>query len=190
MAGIANLSGRISDGLSWGASNPIPAQQAYGQTDNVSTGYDFSTANPNNSVGGADEIVSFLQIIAPGGSVTINLQSITNILQQFGVPLARVKGYKIRLLAATGKGAVDAVNGTPCSSITFGPGVGGVSNPNNLEMNAAGTVTVNGGGSHQHFDPTAAGFMLVTGTTKNVKIVNNDGVNAAAVQVTIIGATT
>lgn len=186
MPGISNLNGTISDALRWSASNNLAAQQAHNQGDNVQTSYDFGTASANNAVGGADEIVSFLQTIAAGGSATINLQNITNILQQSGVSLARLKGYKIRLLSSSGRGAVDSVNGTTCSSIT----VGGGADASPLEMNAAGTFTINRGGSHQVLDPTAAGLVLVTPTTKNILITNNDGSNAAAVQVTLIGATT
>lgn len=188
MAGISTLSGSISDTLRWSASNSIVAQQPLTQGDNVQTSYTFGTANANNKSGGADELVSFLQVIAPGGSATVNLQSVTNILQQVGVALARVKGYKIRLLAVSGNGAVDTVNGTACSSITVG---NAASSPNALEM-GAGTQTynVNNGGSHQHFDPSAAGFAVVTASARNVLITNNDGVNSAAVQLTLIGATT
>lgn len=190
MAGISNLSGNVGDSIGWSASNNITAQQPIGQGDNVATNYNFGTQAANNAVGGADEVVSFLQVIAAGGSATVNLLSITNIMQQAGVALARVKAYKIRLLANSGKGAVDAVNGTACSSITVG---NAGSNPNTLEFgtgNPTFTFTVNKGGVHQHFDPTAAGFTLVTPSAKNILITNNDGANAAAVQVTLVGATT
>lgn len=187
MAGITTLSGKVTDAIQWSASNNIAAQQPLVQGDNVGTSYTFGTSNANAVVSGADEVVSFLQVIAPGGSATINLQSVTNIMQQSGVRLARLKAYKIRLLIATGtQGAVDTVNGTPCSSITVG---NAGANPNNLELSANGTVTINSGGSHQHFDPTAAGFALVSNAAKNVLITNNDGANAAAVQVTLVGAT-
>ena len=188
MAGIGSLSGAFSDSVRWSASNSIVAQQPLFQSDNVQTDYNFGTANANNKSGGADELVSFLQVIGPGGSATINLQSITNILQQVGIALARVKGYKMRLLAASGNGAIDAVNGTACSSITVG---NAASNTNTLEMGAAAhTYTINSGGSHQHFDPSAAGFSLVTGVARNVLVTNNDGIVAAAVQITLMGATT
>ena len=188
MPGISSITGNIGDSLNWQVSNDITGHQPYQQGDNVSTSYQFGTANENNEVGGADEVVSFIQVIAPGGSATIDLKSITNILQQAGVALARLKGYKIRLLTSGTKGAVDAVNGTACSGITVG---NAASNGSPLELGAAtDTYIVSNGGSHQHFDPSAAGFVLVTPTTKNVLITNNDGSVAAAVQVTLIGATT
>lgn len=188
MPGISSLTGSISDSIGWSASNNIAAQQPLVQGDGVSTSYAYGTAADNNAVGGADEIVSFLQTIAAGGSATINLQSITNILQQSGVSLVRLKGYKIRLLTSGSRGAVDSVNGTLCSSITVG---NAASNVNRLEMGAdAHTFTINNGGSHQHFDPSAAGFAAVSPSVKNVLITNNDADVAAAVQVTLIGATT
>lgn len=188
MPGISTLSGTIADSIRWSASNNILAQQPISQGDNVQTSYDFGTGAANAAVSGADEIVSFLQVIAPSGSATINLQSVLNILQQAGVALARLKGYKIRLLTSGTKGAVDTVNGTLCSSITVG---NAPSNGNPLEMGAvANTYTIKNGGSHQHFDPSAAGFVTVTGTTKNVLITNDDSVRSAAVQITLIGATT
>lgn len=186
MPGISNLTGSIADSIRWSASNDITAQQPITQGDSIQTSYEFSTDNDNDAVGGADELVSFLQTIAAGGSATIDLMSVTNIMQQAGVALARLKGYKIRLLAATGRGAVDSVNGTACSSIT----VGGGSNANGLEMTAVDdTYVVKSGGSHQVLDPTAAGFALVTPSTKNLLITNDDGSVAAAVHVTIFGAT-
>lgn len=188
MAGITTLGGSISDSIRWNASNSIVAHQPYLQGDNVATNYTFGTAQANGVSGGADEIVSFLQVIAPGGSATINLQSITNILQQVGIALARVKGYKIRLLAASGNGAVDSVNGTTCTSIQVG---NAASNPHPLELGSTTTTyRINNGGSHQHFDPSAAGFAVITPAARNVLITNNDGAVAAAVQVTLIGATT
>jgi len=188
MPGISSLSGNLSSSISWTASNDITAQQPLMQGDNVQSNYAFSTLAANNAVGGADEIVSFLQTIAPSGTATINLKSITNIMQQSGIALARLKGYKIRLLAASGKGAVDPVNGTACSSISVG---NAAANPNPLEMDAGTTTyTIKNGGDHQHFDPSAAGFVLVTNTTNNVLITNNDASVAAAVQVTLVGATT
>ena len=188
MPGISSLNGTISDSLGWQASNNITAQQPMMQGDSVSTSYSFGTANANGPVGGADEIVSFLQTIAASGSVTINLQSIMNILQQSGIALVRLKGYKIRLLTSGSNGAVDSVNGTLCSSITVG---NAASNGNPLEMDAvADTYTIKNGGSHQHFDPSAIGFVAVSPSSKNVLITNNDAGVAAAVQVTLIGATT
>lgn len=188
MPGISSLQGTISDTIGWSASNNITAQQPMVQGDAVSTSYAFGTANVNGAVGGADEIVSFLQTIAAGGSAVLDLQSITNILQQSGIALVRLKGYKIRLLTSGNTGAVDSVNGTLCSSISVG---NAPSNGNPLEMDAvANTYTIKNGGSHQHFDPSAAGFIAVTPSSKNVLITNNDGSVAAAVQVTLIGATT
>ena len=188
MPGISTLGGSIGDSIRWNASNNILAQNPISQGDSISTSFEFSTDAANNAVGGADELVSFLQSIAPGGSATVDLKSITNILQQAGVALSRIKGYKVRLLAASGRGAVDSTNGTACSSITVG---NAGSNPNTLELGGTNpTFTINSGGSHQHFDPSAAGFAAVTHTAKNVLITNNDGLVAAAVQVTLIGGTT
>ena len=187
MAGISTLTGSISDSLRWSASNNILGQQPLTQGDNVQTSYGFGTSIAGALSGGADELVSFLQVIAAAGSATINLQSITNILQQTGISLVRLKGYKIRLLAASGRGAIDSVNGTACSSIQVG---NAASNVNRLEMGAdAHTYRINNGGSHQHFDPSAAGFALVTTTARNLLITNNDAAVAAAVQITLIGST-
>lgn len=188
MAGISSLSGGFSDGTQWNASNNITGQNPIAQNDSVVTSYRFGTSVENDESGGADEVVSFLQAIAPGGTATINLKSILNIMQQAGVPLARLKGYKVRLLAASGNGAVDQTNGTACSSITVG---NAGADPNPLEMGSVtSTYIVKNGGSHQHYDPSAAGFVEVTNTAKNVLIANNDGSVAAAVQVTLVGCTT
>lgn len=188
MAGISNLSGGFSDSIRWTASNDITGQQPLTQGDQIGTNYNFGTNLENDESGGADEVVSFLQAIAPSGTATINLKSILNILQQAGVALARLKGYKIRLLAASGNGAVDTTNGTACSSITVG---GAGSDPNLLEMeDVSDKYRIKSGGTHQHFDPSAGGFVEVTNTTKNILITNNDASVAAAVQLSLVGCTT
>lgn len=187
MAGISNLSGGFGDNLRWNASNDITGQQPITQGDSISTSYTFGTNLDNSVSGGADEVVSFLQVIAPGGTATINLKSILNILQQAGIALARLKGYKIRLLAASGNGAVDTTNGTACTSITVG---NAATNPNPLEMEVVtDRYRIKSGGCHQHFDPSAGGFVEVTNTARNILITNNDVSVAAAVQMTFVGCT-
>jgi hypothetical protein len=194
------------------------------------------------------------------------MTSLTNILQQTGVSLARLKGFVIRLLSATD----DAINGTTCSSITLQPGFS-VGNPLDFNNGGSGltiTVTVSGGaiatvaigaagtgyppsttfmvniiqagstggtamvttnssgvptavalgtagasytaatlptivlgtslinnsGCRLYFDPSAAGFSLVSATAKNIRFTNNDqggaATNAAAVQISLVGGTT
>lgn len=191
MAGISSLTGAIKASSNWTAQQNQTGQD-YNPTTNAGTinkSYTLGTANANNAAGGADEFISFLiggGSIAASGSATVDLTSLTNIVGTAAVSLARVKGYMIRLLSASD----DATYGTACSSITVG---NNASNANTLEFgtgNPTFTFNVNNGGCHVHFDTTAAGMVIVDSTHKIIKIVNNDGSNAAGVQITLFGGTT
>jgi len=142
----------------------------------------------NASAGGGDVFASFLLIISSSSSSNVDLTSITNILQQTGVTLARVKSIVIRLLSTTD----DPVNGTAASSIIVG------NNGSNDWISQAGAgwfttagseLTIPNGGVVLFGTPSAAG-VLVDSTHKIIKIANSDGALNAAVQVTLLAATT
>lgn len=76
----------------------------------------YSDDTANAALGGADTFANFVQTISAGSSVTVDLQSLTNILGQSGTSFARVKGWLIQLLAV----ADDATYGTACSGCTLG----------------------------------------------------------------------
>jgi hypothetical protein len=129
-----------------------------------------------------NEIANNILSIAASGNATLNLQSLTDVLGTTGVVLVRAKAWNFVLLSA----AQDATNGTACSSVTV---QGGASNPNVLSLGGTSpTYTINNGGCWKHGDGGASGITVNTGLL-NVKVVNNDASNAAAVFYEIAGAT-
>lgn len=271
-AGISTISGsNISTGFQWNCSNNLTGA-AYNPINNngsIRKSYTLGTAAANSATGGADECITFQQAIAAGGSATVNLNNLTNILQQTGIALARIKAYQLRLLAAAddstittpvatsitvtnagiatpspldfqtagsgltvtlstgGGGAVTGVSigaggtGYPASSyfqvtpnqaggsgciLDIGTNGSGVCNSASIASGglaagsgyANGTVsaTVNGyktiwsGGTGVYFDVQAAGFLLVSSTSKNILILNNDASHVATFELDLFGGTT
>lgn len=173
----------------WTAQNTITGSnyQPLTNSGNIQKSVSLGTAAANAAVGGADQLISYIVNIAISSSTTIDLTSLTNILQQSGVSLARVKFYQFRLLSVDD----DPVYGTLCSSVTIG---NAASNSQQFNLSAAATMDVKTGGDATYFDPSASGY-VVDGTHKNVKIVNNDATSGgsgvtshvAAVQITLCG---
>jgi hypothetical protein len=186
---IGTLSAQLSSGLTVNAQNAGASTVYSGVTASVTINQQFknSTASNNNVAGGSDQSCSFIQIIAASGNATLDLTNMTNILGTAASGFARLKMYMAELLSA----AQDSVNGTTCTSVTLG---NAGSNINTLEFGTANTTftyNINNGGCHGPiWDTTAAGFVLVDGTHKNVKIVNNDATNAAAIQISFVGGST
>jgi hypothetical protein len=160
-------------------------------TKNVTLG----TSVANAAVGGADEIASFIQSISAGAAATIDLTSFTNILQQSGQSLARLKGFAIRLLNV----ADDATYGTACSGIVVGnTGATAATTPHTLDFGcgsgctvdvtaAAGAITavvVNAGGTG--YPPSSTFALLVAGGSGGVIAArtNSSGVVTAVVFIT------
>jgi hypothetical protein len=130
--------------------------------------------------GQINELASLIQDVAASGTATVNLQSLLDVVGQT-VDLVRIKGLVFQLLST----ADDATNGTACSSVTVG---NAGTNPHPLFMNA-GTdrFILNNGEAVGWLSPSANG-VAVSPTVKNVLITNNDSGNAAAVQITVLGA--
>jgi hypothetical protein len=266
MAGISTVNAKIATNLNWQAGNNLTGS-AYGQVQEsavLAKAYNFGTANANGASGGGDEVFSFQQTIAGGGSVTINLNNMTNVLQQAGVSIARIKALQIRLLSTSDDSTITApaasqitvtnngpqlpnpldfgnggsgltltltTAGTAITGVAIGAagtgyppsssfvvtanesgGSGGVLSvttnssgvPTSTNVVAGGTgyangtyastvlgaYTINSGGTHTVFDVSAAGFVLVSATSQNFKIFNNDAANTATVEITFYAATT
>lgn len=171
------ISGSIGKNITGTAYQPISVPVAL-----VKSGLSFTRNNANNAALGADELISSVISIAASGNTTVALNSLTDMLLQAGVSLARVKGYRVQLLSV----ADDSVNGTACSSVTVG---NAASTPFPFILNTATTTFNLGNGEYTEWaTPSAAG--IVVGTAINIKLLNNDGSNAAAVQLTLLGGTT
>ena len=77
----------------------------------------FTRTLANTAALGADEITSAIFTVAAGGYSTVALNSMTDMLLQSAVSLARVKAYRVQLLSV----ADDSTNGTACSGLTVNP---------------------------------------------------------------------
>jgi hypothetical protein len=148
----------------------------------------FSTSIANASAFGADLCYMALLSIAASGNTTLDLTSLTGIAND-SVTFAKLKGYRFHLLGATETAPDGSTPGTACSSITVG---NAAANAHPLNMGGTTpTFDVGNAGIVQVGDGRGTGFsQVVDGTHKNIKILNNDGVNAAKVVVTIWGTST
>lgn len=103
MAGLSSVVGTISTEFKWVAQQNLTGG-VYSPIQNsgdIRKNYDCGTAAANSASGGCDQVFSFQQSIAAGSSATIDLNAMTNLLNQTNIALARIKGYQIRLLSAT-----------------------------------------------------------------------------------------
>jgi hypothetical protein len=146
----------------------------------------YSSAVANNAAGGADLCAEFIVSVAGGGTATIDLQSVTDLLQTAAQSFARIKSIRFHLLSSTLDAGDDATNGTACSSVTIGDAA---TNANAMFLGAQDqTVTLPNGADIEYRDPGATGI-TVDGTHSDILITNNDGSVTAKVKVTITGGT-
>lgn len=189
---LDSLTSQLSVSMNWTAQKNIAGSTDYSPNQNNTTitkKSSVGTAAANAAVGGGDELASWVQTIAGGGTATVDLSSLTNILQTTAISLARVKGIMIRLLSTTD----DATNGTACTHIVVG---NAASNAWTSQSGGRGWLTssthtfdIGNGGAVAFLFPTAAG-VLVDGTHKNILITNGDGSVSAKVQISLHGGTT
>lgn len=102
MAGIGTVRATVTTIFSWLAANTPGAGVVYNPISNpltVQKQYQLGTQVTNTLAGGADEVYSFQQTIAGGGSATFDLFSLTNAIGQLA-PMVRLKALQIRLLSA------------------------------------------------------------------------------------------
>lgn len=97
----------------------------------------FGTSLGNTTSGGGDEIFSFQQSIAAGAAATLNLSTMTNLLQQSSVSIARIKGWQIRLLSGTDDTTISPV---PTSTSTVTVTNIGCATPNALDFGNGGSA--------------------------------------------------
>lgn len=103
-AGFSSLSGSMATTFGWSATQSLTGI-AYNPTTNASTinkRQPFGTTQGSNTQsGGCDECFSFQQGVTAGGTVTLSLLAMTDLLQRANAVIARVKGYQFRVLSAT-----------------------------------------------------------------------------------------
>lgn len=193
---LSSLTSSFGPSVSWTAAKAITgadyaslANQSNIQKPAMAVG----TAAANNAANGGDELCSSITSVSASSSTSIDLTSLTDILQATGTSLARVKAILIRLLSTTD----DATNGTAASSVTIDN-----TTSNSLSAQSHSGWFDNGseggvGGSK--FTIPNGGFLMfgvgVTNTTgvvvdsthKVIAVHNNDAGVTAKVQVTLIG---
>lgn len=176
---IDSLTATLQCNLKWTASKNITGRQPYVQSDTLNKSQANGTANANNTSGGANELISYNLTVAANTSTTVDVTSITDILQQ-SVNIARIKGFQISLLSYTD----DPTLGTNCTSITVG---NAATNQMNLNLGTNSTMTVDNGATVAYTSPKALGIVCGV-SARNIKIANDDITNAATVQISLIGA--
>jgi hypothetical protein len=101
--GIDSVQVTVSTGFRWSVGNTLQgaAYNPIQNSGNITKTQNLGTANGNTQSGGADEVFSYQLGIAEGGSVTLNLEAMTNLLAQTDVAIARLKVLQFRVLSAT-----------------------------------------------------------------------------------------
>ena len=270
MAGIGTLTGAVKTTFQYQGQNTQTGAVYSPLTSatTISKSLTLSNSVANAAVNGADEAFSFQQGIVAGGSATLSLIAMTNIMQQSTVAIARLKAFQVRLLSATddptisptptatstvtytnngpatpspfcfasegtgltlalsvstgavtgvsigaaGSGYLPSANflvtpqqaGGSGALVMIGTTSGGVPNTATFLTGFGGTGytaatvpcievgerSVYTGGMTMYADPSAAGFCLVTSTSKNVLFNNNDGSHAVTLELDFFGGTT
>jgi hypothetical protein len=177
---INSLSATFSMGISYQAQGAAPGSQYQPTTAQGAPKKNIAFKTGTTTSGQINELASAIFDVTASGTATINLQSLLDVLGQT-VTLVRVKGLLFQLLSM----ADDASYGTACSGVTIGnagthPFLGflGGTDP---------TITLGNGEALGWLSPSANG-LSVSNTTENILITNTDSTNAAAVQVTLLGA--
>lgn len=177
----ANLSLQCSQTLASTNSNLTTLQinpTVQGLAKFTSTGAGANAINQGNTK---------LYSISASSSTTIDLSAaITNFVNSSTATFTRVKIIIIRLLSTTD----DSVNGTAAASITFGNAASNQfvsQSGSGFLLSTTGTYDVPNGGGHAFWCSNANG-VVIDGTHKSLKILNNDAGVAATVELTLVGA--
>lgn len=87
-------------------------------------------------------------------------------------------------------GVITNGSGVP-TSVVFITGAGGTGyTAATVPSTCAGQYLIYTGGFHVYADPSAAGFVLVDSTHKNVKLINNDSGHAVTFEIDVLGGST
>lgn len=175
--------------VGWNATVNITGQDyansPIGNVTTISKQIKMSNGVADAVAGGASELYSAISVITPSSSVSLDVTSLTDILNRSASNLARVKGITVRLLSTTD----DATNGTAAASVTVDGTVANAllstTNSGWLSNNTSKFDIANG--DYLKWGTTGAAGIVVSATNKVIKITNNDGSKNAAAQVTIVG---
>ncbi len=184
---LATLSAYFQAVFSWSVTGTAPSAAYNAPTAASTLSNKQSLVTGTSTAGQANQIYSGIQTIAASGTLAYDLSAVfTNVLGNAAATFARVKGVLIELLDA----AQDATNGTLCSSITLGNSGANdwIEQSHSGWLGSATSVFDVPNGGFVAFGVNNAGGVVVDATHKILNIHNNDGSNAAAVRITLIGA--
>jgi hypothetical protein len=186
VAGIGSLTGSVATTFTVNSASNTQTGSAYnplGTSVTLNKKYSLGTANANSASGGADQVFSFQQGIVAGGSVTVDLYAMTNLLQQASIAIARIKAYQFRLLSATDD---PTINPAPVNTSTGTVTNFGVATPCQLDFGTGGSgLTVNltvSGGAIQSASVQTAGSLYPPSATL-LASVNQAGGSGAALYI-------
>jgi hypothetical protein len=136
--GLSSLTGSMGTTFSWNAQVSLTGI-AYAPSVNSSSinkRQSFGTSATNAQSGGCDEVFSFQQGIVAGGSATLDLNGMTDLLQRASTAIARIKGYQFRVLSATDDSTISpAPTSTSVGLVTNNT----VATPCQLDFSAGGS---------------------------------------------------
>lgn len=180
----ATLNAPMKFSATWTATLPFNAVSTISSTGGPQKTVTFTTGT--TTAGKANRVYGTILSLAAGANTTINLQSVTDVLDQT-VNMTRVKGVAVQLLNSTddtnvGSNATSVVMGLP---VAVNPAL---SNSGNAGLfNTNGTMRVFNGGYFEWCNPSANGT-AITNTNCNLTFTNEDASLAAAVYLVVIGA--
>ncbi len=188
-APITSVTASFGMSPQWTASQPISgASSAVNPVQSVTqfTGRSSYTAT-GHIANECNQISSKIFSVGAGGTNAIDLSAaFVNVVGNPTATWARIKAVYIQLLSV----AQDVTNGTACSSITIGNNGGNdwISQSFSGWLGAAASVFDLANGQQMSWSTDNAVGTVVDGTHKIMKLTNNDGAVAAAVEITLIGA--
>jgi hypothetical protein len=185
MAALTISSLTMFDGPTWSVSLLGQLYQANSQQNLFKRRLRTLSSTPGPSAAyGIDALYAKVSTISASGTLTIDLNSFTDVASQTTVAMVRLKAFFIMLLSSEEDSSITY---TPTGIVVGGAG----SNPHPLVLTDAASdkVTLLGGEPFSWWTPTAAG-RTVSSTVKNVLITNSDSTNAAKVAVLLAGSQT
>ena len=125
-----------------------------------------------------------LQIAASGNSTIDLAGGVTNVLGEASGTILKIKAILVWLLNEDDDATIVTGPTLAASSITIGAGSSPIVNP---FLAAGDGLVILSGGCFMLTAPTADGYTITAGTADILRVLNNDGSNAARVRVIIGG---
>lgn len=177
---IDSLTFTFTLGRQWTAQkNLTGGLKPVGHSDQISVTHALGTAVANAVAGGANHLSQQVYDVPAGGTLTIDLRALTNIIQEGSQVLARVKLIVFELLST-------AQGGSACSQVTIG---NHATTPHQLWHGADAHTSVLKNGRFIAAGGSDATGEVVDASNLNVLVTNNDGAIIGKLRATIVGGT-